>query len=444
MEDFIFTPIVLAVGVAIHLAILRRHTRDEGRLLTVAFAAHVASAIIQVLLVLYYFRGGGDMLSYFAFGVPLAEALRADFPRFGPELLKAFLQFDEFYLPAEVFGTSSTQSMSAATGFLLFLLGNSLYAACVAVGIASYVSQVMIFRALRGYFRPEQQQLLLIGATLLPSAVFWSSAVLKEPLIIAVLGPLLLGLQWFSIGTRRAAAIALIVPSAVVMAMIKPYVLMTLSISASVFYLWSRFVAARSAALRPFAVFTAIAIGAGGLVLGNRFFVKGETETAAAALAGQRRVGYEVEGGSNYRLEDGAQPYEDITRRSLSAELALAPVAMVTAFFRPFIFEARNAVQLANALEATYLLVLFVQVLRRRGWKASLAEIRRSPAMMFCVVFAFALALGTGLATTNMGTLSRYRAPMMPFFFALLLILRAAPAASAARDSQSLTPAAAG
>jgi hypothetical protein len=45
--------------------------------------------------------------------------------------------------------------------------------------------------------------------------------------------------------------------------------------------------------------------------------------------------------------------------------------------------------------------------------------------MMFCATFTLALALGTGLATTNLGTLSRYRAPMMPFFFTLLLVLRA-------------------
>jgi hypothetical protein len=41
---------------------------------------------------------------------------------------------------------------------------------------------------------------------------------------------------------------------------------------------------------------------------------------------------------------------------------------------------------------------------------------------MFCTVFVLALALGTGLATTNMGTLSRYRAPMEPFFFILIMV----------------------
>lgn len=439
MEDFIFTPIVLAVGVGIHLVVLRRHRPDEGTLLTVGFAGHVVASVVQVLLVLYYFKGGGDMLEYFAAGVPAAELLRSDFGRFAPELAKAFFQQDDFFLPVALFGASSTQSMSAATAFLLFVVGNSLYAGCLVVGLASYLSQVLIYRALRDSFPRELQRYVLIGTTLLPSAIFWSSALLKEPLIMSSIGPLLIGLRWLSQGRRRIAAIALIVPAAIVIALLKPYVLMPMSLAAGVFYLWSRLRTNDSAALKPFAVISALAIASGGLVLGSRYFAKGEAESAATALASQRRVGYDIEGGSNFQLEGGGG---DVEKRSLTQELALAPFALVTAFFRPFIFEARNAVQLANALEATWLVVLFVQILRLRGWRASVSLVRASPVMMFCFVFAFALALGTGLASSNLGTLSRYRAPMMPFFFALLLVLRYAPV-SAARTGPELSPAAA-
>ncbi|MCC6338249.1 MAG: hypothetical protein IT380_30180 [Myxococcales bacterium] len=442
MEDFIFTPIVLAVGIGIHALVLRRHPPSEAPLITLSFAGHVVSGIVQVLLVKYYFKGGGDMLAYYEFGVPLAELLRADFPKFAPELVKAFFQSDEFFLPANLAGGGSTQSMSAATAFLLFLVGNSLYAASVLLGIVTYVSQLMIAWALREYFPRDRQRLVLIGATLLPSAVFWSSAVLKEPLIMAALGPLMLGLKWLSLGKHRALAVLLVIPGATLMAMLKPYVLMTLSISAAIFYLWTRFRVSEDA-LKPFAVIMALAIGAGGLVLGSRYFGKAESSNAASSLASQRRVGYQIEGGSNYQL-DAPAPVEDVEQRSLSQELALAPVALLTAFFRPFIFEARNAVQFVNALEATVLLVLFVQVLRRRTWSGLIGAIRGSPAMLFCFTFAFALALGTGLASSNIGTLSRYRAPMMPFFFTLLLVLREVPQPAPVTGQTTLTPAGAG
>ena len=111
--------------------------------------------------------------------------------------------------------------------------------------------------------------------------------------------------------------------------------------------------------------------------------------------------------------------------RSASTELLLAPFALLTALFRPLIFEARNAVQLASALEATVLLVLFLRSWRRTSLRQLAAYITASPTLLFCTVFTLALAVGTGLSTTNMGTLSRYRAPMMPFFFTLLLVLDA-------------------
>lgn len=430
---------MLVVGFGIHALVLRRHPASEAPLLTLGFAAHVTSAVIQVLLVKYYFKGGGDMLAYYEYGVPIAELLRSDFARFAPEIAKAFFQRDDYFLPAEFAGGGSTQSMSAAAALLLFVLGDSLFGAAIFFGIVTYVSQVLIAWALRDSFPKAQQRLVLAGVTLLPSAVFWSSAVLKEPLVMAALGPMMLGLKWLSLGRRRPWALLLVGPSAVVMAMIKPYVLMTLSISAAVFYVWTRFKVG-NAALKPFAVVAAIMIGGGGLVLGSRYFVKADASSAASSLASQRRVGYTVEGGSNYQL-DAPAPGDDVEKRSLGQELALAPVALFTAFFRPFIFEARNAVQFVNALEATVLIVLFVQVLRRRRLSGLVAAVRNSPAMMFCFVFAFALALGTGLASSNLGTLSRYRAPMMPFFFTLLLVLRNVPERTDETRPDTLTPA---
>lgn len=421
MEDLIFTPIVLVAGLAIHAVVLRFHDRAEGQLLTVAFAGHVVAGFTQVLLVLYYFSGGGDMLTYYREGVVLASLLRDDFWRFAPELVQIFFQ-QEGVVPFDFYGGASTASMSCVAAFLMFVVGDSLYAGCQLVALGAYLSQVLLFRALLPGTPRDDRRALLIGLLLLPSAVFWSSGILKEPVVFCALGPLILALRWFSTGKRRVLAVVLAAGSAPLIAVIKPYVLIALSIGAAVYYLSLRF-QSRDVVFRPLVVVTAVALGFGGLTLASRYFAKAEAESTASALAAQRRVGYDVEGGSNYYL-DSPSAGEDVTQRSLTQELALVPVALVTAFFRPFLFEARNAVQAANALEATALLVLSVQIVRRRRWRTVVAEIRRSPELAFCAAFALVLAVGTGLATSNLGTLSRYRAPMMPFFFALLMVLR--------------------
>lgn len=440
MEDFIFAPIVLMIGLGVHAAVLRASERRDHRLLNLAFAAHILSGITQVLLVKYYFKGGGDMLVYYYYGVEAAEVVRTDFTLFAPELVRALLQL-EFELPVPLFGGGSTQSMSAAAAILLFLTGNSLYATVLAIAVAAYLSQVLLYRALRPEFPPEHNEALLWGTNLLPSAVFWSSALLKEPLVMVAIGPLVLGLRWFSEGSRRLAAVLLVVLSAGLIATMKPYVLMAMSLAAAAYYLLRRLRSNAAAELKPFAVITAILLAGGGLVLGNKFFAKADAKSTTSAFASQRAVGYTAEGGSNFQLESG--PPEDIETRGVGQELLLAPFALFTALFRPLLFEARNAVQLANAIEATVLLVIFLQLVRRMRWRAIAQRVLASPALLFCTVFALALAVGTGLSTTNMGTLSRYRAPMMPFFFTVLMVLRHELLNRSRRQGGLLSPAAA-
>ena len=441
MEDFIFAPLVLTVGLGIHAAVLRQHSSAEGRLLTASFSMHIAAGLGQVLLTRYYFVGG-DMFGYFETGVPMADALRSDFAFFAPAIVEGFFQAEELSAPIEFMpGGGTTQSMSAVAIFLLFLLGNSLYAVVFFVSVLSFLSKVLLYRALRSEFPPHVQPYLLMGATLLPTAVFWSCGLLKEPIVMAMLGPLLLGLKWILARHRTAPAIAMVISSAVVVTMIKPYVVMVLSIASGLFYLWSRLLSRDSAALKPFALITASVIGLSGFVVGNRYFAKAQDDDTASALSRQRQAGYGVEGGSNFSIEGGGGADGEVKNRSVVYEFALAPFAIFTALFRPMIFEVRNAVQLANGIEATALLFIFIQILRQRGMRGMLKAIRGSPALLFCAVFTLALALGTGLATTNMGTLSRYRAPMMPFFFILLMVLRYGRQSESAPAKVALTPA---
>jgi hypothetical protein len=45
------------------------------------------------------------------------------------------------------------------------------------------------------------------------------------------------------------------------------------------------------------------------------------------------------------------------------------------------------------------------------------------PFLVFCVVFVITFGIAVGLTSTNLGTLSRYRSPILPFFAVLLLVL---------------------
>jgi len=93
-----------------------------------------------------------------------------------------------------------------------------------------------------------------------------------------------------------------------------------------------------------------------------------------------------------------------------------------------------------NAVETTVLTVLFVRILFTRNLGNVRRQIADNPFLVFCVVFVIAFGIAVGLASSNLGTLSRYRSPLLPFFVVLLLVLgkplRARSSASARHRAQ--------
>jgi hypothetical protein len=424
MNEVIFTTIVLTVGLMVHFAILKQHVRWEGQLLTLSFFAHIVSGFVQIYLYGSYYSGG-DMLSYYTAGVPLSEALRSDFQGVFPLTVEAFFHV-ETQLPYDLVGGGSTGTMSIAAVWLLYLLGDSYFAACLVVAIFSYFAKVFIYRSFRGAFQPEDQPSVLVACLLVPSAVFWTSALLKEPVMMVFLGPLFVTLRWFLEGRRLVLAAVLAAVSATGVWLLKPYVLLSFVVAAGLWVIWQRVLIQRgSVVVKPVYLVLGMSLGLGGLVAADRFLPRAEGTSLSATITNQRRASSQIEGGSNYYLEDqGTAESVGEADPGLAAQLALAPLALGTALFRPFLFEARNAVQVVNSLEMTGVIFLVVQVFRRQSISSVIGRLTASPALMFCLAFTIILALGTGLSTSNLGTLSRYRAPMMPFFVLLLLMLR--------------------
>jgi hypothetical protein len=121
--------------------------------------------------------------------------------------------------------------------------------------------------------------------------------------------------------------------------------------------------------------------------------------------------------GSNFALGDEIPT-------TLGGQLVYAPLALFAALFRPVIFEARNLLMLANALETTFLTLLLARIVATRDLLRVRRQIMNDPFLVFCIVFVLALGVAVGLASTNLGTLSRYRAPILPFLALTLFALQ--------------------
>jgi hypothetical protein len=424
VEDLIFGPLVLLIGFGIHQVVLRWHPKSfEQRLLNRSFVLHMAAAIGLILVYTFYYPGG-DLTAYWTFGVPIAEVLRHDFGEFFPEVINLLLHRD-FRLPTWVMSGGATGTMQAVAILLLFVFGNSLYAATLFISVGSYVAKVLIYRAMRAEFPEAMHEKVLFGAALSPTGIVWTCALLKEPVLMAFFGPAFLGLRWVLEGRRPAFAAVLIVVGATGIILLKPYVLIALALAGGVWVFWARTIrAGGSIIVKPMYLGVAIGLVLAGFTVVSTLFPSLSPDKVAESMQRQRRTSALEAGGSNFYLEGPQAPVDEAPAEGMVSQLALMPIALVTALFRPFIFESFSAMQFLNAIEMTWLTWMFIQVVRRNRWTDLVRRVMGNPALMFCLVFVMVIALGTGLSTANLGTLSRYRAPMMPFFLMMLVILR--------------------
>jgi len=108
---------------------------------------------------------------------------------------------------------------------------------------------------------------------------------------------------------------------------------------------------------------------------------------------------------------------------TLSNLLSLAPIAIFTALFRPFIWEIGSPTMVISAVENVALILFVFLLLIRTNPIKIIKLLTKHPFLLFCILFSIFFAFGVGIAGTNFGALVRYKIPMMPFFFGSLYLI---------------------
>jgi len=385
----------------------------ERKWVTVSFLLHVGFACAQVPLVLSFF-GGGDMFLYFSYGEILARLMERDPIHVIPEVT-ALLLHNRPHLPIMIIGAGTgTGTMSALAAWVFYLLGPSKYAASVVFAVLSLCGKIGIYRAFRANVDPAFRWPAAIAALFVPSFVFWSSGLIKEAVVVAGFGCSFFGLHLWIREGRSVPGWALMIAGAVPMLLIKPYILFPLLLAGGSWYYWARSLRRGRVRVRPAHFMVAAVLGVGGIVVLGQHFPEYALDNFTARTSELQGLGRY--GGSAFTL--GSEP-----PTTLLGQFAYAPAALLTSLFRPLLFEAHNLPALVNALEMAVLTVLFARILFTRNLGKVRRQIADNPLLVFCVVFVIAFGIAVGLASSNMGTLSRYRSPLLPFFVVVLLVL---------------------
>ena len=418
VNEFLSSIVVIGLGIAL-LSLTQNNTSErDRRIIWMCFWAHIASAFILIWLT-YNVLGGGDIEVYYYYGEALSQFVERNPGRWAPEVLKLIFQLDA-ELPIHVYGSegSSTTTMIGITCFLMLATGGAEYGTGLLFSLLAFSGQIGMYKAFRAHIPEEYQPRFLVAIFLVPSAVFWTSGVVKEAVAIGGMGWMVWGLHLWIVEKRRLIALIWLYVGGVLVSIAKAYVLFPMAIAGGIWWFWHHSLSTKGSvgvAAKPLyligaaAVAMVVMIGLGELFPQYSVAELGE-EAAELQYQGQR-----VDGGSNYQMGDP-------TETSLGGQLAFAPVAISSALFRPMIVEAHNAVAIINGLEMLAVKLLWLVALYRRGFGGIWRLFRSSPALMFCAVFVLLFSLGVGLATTNLGTLSRYRVPMMPMYVMMLMM----------------------
>ena len=418
--DFIFSIFVVMFGALVTGGLYRKHAANLRDLMAWGFVAHVLVVPVQ-LGVTEFVYGGGDIYLYWERGAMAADLMRRDFSTFAPLMIRVFFH-QEVPLPFEFYyGGPATAAHMSLGAYMMYFLGDSLFAASLVSSIAAFFGKLALFHAFKAGLAPARHRLVLAACVLLPSTLFWTGTILKESVVMAFMGFSALGIRWFIDGRNSVVCALMTFVPLVPIAFIKPYVVAPFAAGAAVWYYRERQGTAVGDAVvaRPFYLALGVIFVAAGTILVGRLVPAMAVENLGQSAARIQESGSRVSGGSAYSLTENVDTSEE---RSTAQQLTLLPLALPTALFRPFFFEVRNGTMAVNALETSVILWVCVTIFRRTRFTALWKTVMSSPTLMFCLTFTVLFGTAVGVASTNMGALSRYRVPMMPFFITLLVM----------------------
>ncbi len=240
--------------------------------------------------------------------------------------------------------------------------------------------------------------LLALPVLLLPSVLFWTSGIMKEPLLVLGLGIFVYGMLrlrgWKSCGWMIAGG--LLILSA------KFYVLICLLPAAVSFLIYRQ-----ANGLVPLAIKYAIVCGVFLLIVFNIQHVAPGIHPSQMLVNKQRNSIQEA-----LYFNAGSRIEIPAIAANATSILKNIPQAIWNCLMRPYPWEGKNMMMLASAIENIFILFLLLACL----WLTNWSDIRHLHLLFFLLAFSLSYFAVIGICTPVLGNLVRYKAPLLPVF----------------------------
>lgn len=388
-------------------------------------------ALAFCLVYTFYYDYGGDTRGYYQDTQKVVEAFfkgpdifwsvfTRTYENVDPAALDLLMRLTYDY-PMEYFTVN--------LGSPFYLLGfGSFFSMSLLIGLFSYWGVWHFFLLFVNKY-PNLEKQMAFAILFIPSVWFWGSGFSKDTFILCFIGLFLYYLNRLLNGrVFDLKAIVIVLASGYLIFVIKAYVLISLVPAIVVWrtlYLRDRI---RIGWIRAMILPIVGSVALIGVVyalsiLGQ--YNKKYSVTNFVSSAQIMQGWHYVEGsntsdqygrGSSYTLGD----YDE----SPMGLLKIFPAAVNVTFFRPYLWEVKNAGMLAQALESLLFLYFTLVAILRTGILKTYRFISNDSFLLMCVVYAIFFAFAVGFSSYNFGALSRYKIQCVPFYAAALFIIR--------------------
>jgi hypothetical protein len=429
--DILLVPVYLAMIILVCASIKSKNIvlRQEYKYFTKGLVFKLLGVTAFISIYLFYY-GGGDTVSYFLGSRAIGNLILEDFEKGVAILFNTTSPHNSFSSFNSTTGWPTSYMWRDLSSFsvsryssLFYLLGaKSFIITSFLVSCFSYVG-IWKFYRLVNILYPGYEKALAYIVLFLPSIAFWGSGLMKDSYTLSAACWLTYNFYMTLILRKKVIinSIFLLINLFIIIN-IKPYVILSL-LPGTILWINSAYLKKIKNRLLKILVLPLISVVI--ILTGVNVFqnlsslmgVYGEVDSAIeqAQVIRTDLLRSDEYGSNNYDIGKLDGSFVSLVR--------VAPNAIFTALFRPFLWEIGSPTMVLSALENLILIAFTLFTLIKISPVAVLRTLLKEPFLLYCLIFSILFAFGVGIAGTNFGAMVRYKTPLMPFFFSMIYLI---------------------
>lgn len=336
------------------------------------------------------------------------------------ETIRNNFNADTGYPPSWIYREPESFFVSKLLSIFSILSFNSYLALTIFTATITALASWKLYTTLRTFtFCP--QWVIIVGTMFVPTVAFWCSGVAKDTFVLSSFYLMFAYIFPLSSGNSKLTAkmVLIIVIAGFILYHLRSYMLVALAIPiiSAMLIRWAKRISSNGVLL----IFYRVAIGMSVLTL-LVFFgqISGDAEGQGNEVL--KEVIVIQKDFAQNTTYDGYRYDLGITDYSTWGLIKATPMAIITAFYRPFLWEANSAFLLVSGLESLLLLFFTFKFFFLSGnLFKQLRFVGRQEFLVFAIIFALILGFFVGFTSGLFNVLVRFKAPIIVFimiFFA--------------------------